>query len=77
VHDALYPDPVSPGGWIHVPDGPAGTFLVWGLNGQVVCESHVGPSSSAVLLPNHIAPGVYMASVVGNGEARRYKLIVQ
>ncbi len=76
-HDALYPDPVSPGGWIYVPDGPAGTFRVWGLNGQMVYESHVGPSSSAVLLPNDIARGVYIASIIANGEARRYKLIVQ
>jgi hypothetical protein len=74
---AAYPNPVRPGGVLHLPGSPAGTFRVWGVNGRLICESALDASSDMVTVPANLAPGAYVAAVDGDRATKRFKLLVQ
>lgn len=72
-----YPNPAQPGAWLHLTGNAEGPFLVWAMNGRLVYQSELDPSTNMVLLPTDITPGAYMVAVGEEGNIQRFKLMVQ
>lgn len=72
-----YPNPARPGVWVHLTNNAVGTVLVWTMNGRLIYESKLDPTTNMVLLPANIAPGAYVVAVGEKGNTQRFKLMVQ
>lgn len=73
----LYPNPVAPGGRIHVPvwEGKRGAFCLYDVNGEKVWEWKE-QRGHELLLPTGLRPGLYLLREEGEFKGSGFRLLV-